>query len=56
MWTNMSYFQGEKVRMSEKRKHIPSYNNCGNCTHNLLERLWHWQDHRHLTSEGKSRS
>lgn len=24
----------------------PQYNNCGNCTHSFLERIWHWQSHR----------
>ena len=26
------------------------YNNCGNCTHNILQRLWRWKNHRVRTS------
>jgi hypothetical protein len=29
------------------KKVYTSYNNCGNCTHNILERIWYWQDHRY---------
>ena len=29
-----------------------SYNNCGNCTHNFLQRLWHWQNHGIRISKG----
>jgi len=34
---------------SEPKPSIPmhySYNNCGNCTHNILQRIWHYSNHR----------
>lgn len=29
-----------------------SYNNCGNCTHNIFQRLWYWKSHRVRTAKG----
>ena len=32
-------------------KKLPSYNNCGNCTHNFFERLIHFRDHKEKKNE-----